>query len=240
MTFCMLGWSAEAKTSPSAPCWICAAREDDPAKLNLTIVRGWRFSKSAPIVVNAAFSEEGANTGRVPLGPDWLALTGPVGPHALATPKVTTMNNAAATRTRISTSARSQLDDHIRCLDHRHGANAGGEAELVGRLPRNQRHEPVRTRLNLDLRHDAVFDDAGHDARKVIARRSPDSGLRFQVRRGRRHEARQLAPIDNSLATGRPHRSQPATVGQTTNTVDANAEQLGNLADLVGSHCPRL
>src|SRR5205807_7359953 len=144
------------KTSPSAPCWICAAREDDPAKLNLTIVRGWRFSKSAPIVVNAAFSEEAANTVRVPLGPDWLALTGPVGPHALATPKVTTMNNAAATRARISTSARSQLDDHVRCLNHRDGAHPGREPELIGRFTRNQGDEPVRTRLNLDLRHDAV------------------------------------------------------------------------------------
>src|SRR2546421_11545662 len=188
MTFCMLGWSAEAKTSPSAPCWICAARDDDPAKLNFTMAPGWRFSKSAPILVKAAFSEEAAKTVRVPLCPDWPALADPVGPHALTRPTLTAMSTAATTRARISISASWQLDDHVRCLDHRDRADAGGEAELVGRLAGNQRHNPMWAGLHLDLRPNAILDDARHDARKVIARRPSDRRLRFDVGGCRRHE----------------------------------------------------
>src|SRR5213080_675658 len=162
MTFCMLGWSAEAKTSPSAPCWICAARDADPAKLNFVMV---------------------------PLSPDWLALTGAMGPHALTRPTAMATSSAATSRARISTSARSQLDDHVCCLEHRDRAHAGGEAELVGRLAGNQRHNPMWAGLHLDLRHNAILDDARHDARKVIARRPSDRRLRFDVGGCRRHEA---------------------------------------------------
>src|SRR2546422_9054638 len=232
-SFCMLDWSAEAKTSPIAPCWIWATSVDDPAKLNFTTVPGWIRWKSAPIAVNAALSEEAANTVMVPLGADALGSTGVVGPHAPTRPTATVMSSAATTRPRTGTSAPGQLDDHVGCLDHRDRANAGGEAELVGRLPRNERHEPVRAGLHLDLRHDAVLDDASHDARKEIAPGSADGGLRFQIRRGRRHEARELPPINDALAAGRPYRRQPAAVRQPANAVDADTEQLGDLADLV-------
>jgi hypothetical protein len=73
-----------------------------------------------------------------PLSPDGLLLTGPLGPHPLARPTVAATSSGLQTRAGIRTSARSQLDDNVRCLDHRDRANPGGEAELVGRLPRNQ------------------------------------------------------------------------------------------------------
>src|SRR2546423_355001 len=234
-SFCMFGWSAEAKTSPSAPSRICAASDDDPAKLNLTIVPGWLFSKSAPIVVNAAFNEDAANTVIVPLGPDGGALPDPDGPHALARPTVPARSSAVTTRARIGTSAPRQLDDHVRSFDHGDRANAGGEAELVGCLPGNERNEPVRAGLNLDLRHDAILDDASHDARKVIARGSPDGGFRFQLRRVRHHVARELPRIDHALAACRPDGRQPTAVGQASNAVDADTQQLGDLANLIGS-----
>ena len=52
--------SAEAKTSAGAPCWICATRSEEPAKLKVTVTPGCAFSNSAPISVNVFFSEAAA------------------------------------------------------------------------------------------------------------------------------------------------------------------------------------
>jgi hypothetical protein len=56
----MLAGSAEANTSAGAPCWIWAARSEEPAKLNRTVVPGWAASTWAPIGVKAFFSEAAA------------------------------------------------------------------------------------------------------------------------------------------------------------------------------------
>src|SRR5207249_11033166 len=141
--------SAEAKTSPIAPCWICAASVDDPAKLNFTTVPGWIRWKSAPIAVKAVLSEDAANTVMVPLGADGLRLTAAVDAHAVEKPTVTARNTAVTTRTCTGASAPGQLDDHVRRLDHGDGADARGQAELVGRLPGDQRHQPMRAGLPL-------------------------------------------------------------------------------------------
>src|SRR5207244_11208058 len=74
------------------------------------------------------------------------------------------------------------------------------------------------------------------DARKGIARGSPDGGFRFQLRRDRRHVARQLPGINPALAACRPDSRQPTAVGQASNAVDADTQQLGDLANLIGSH----
>src|SRR5947209_9092724 len=144
--------------------------------------------------------------------------------------------SAPTTLARIAGSVPWQLDDHVRGLDHRDRAYPGREAELVGRFTGNQGNEPMGAGLHLDLSHDAVFDNARDDAREMIAGGSADGGFWLGLGRGRRHEARELPPINDALATGRPDRRQPSAVGQPANTVDADAEQFGDLTDLVRGH----
>ena len=60
--------SADAKTSAGAPPWICCTSADDAPKLNVTVVPGFAFWKSAPIFVNASVSDAAADTVMVPEG----------------------------------------------------------------------------------------------------------------------------------------------------------------------------
>ena len=98
----------------------------------------------------------------------------------------------------------------------------------------------MRARLHLDLRHDAVFDDPGDDAREMVARRPADGGFGLGVSWGRRHETRELPPVHGPLPPGRPHGDQPAIVGEAAHAVDADAKQFGDLTDFVGSDAETL
>jgi hypothetical protein len=53
---------AEANTSAGAPLVIWAASVELAPKLNVTFTPGWAASNCWPIVVNASFSEDAANT----------------------------------------------------------------------------------------------------------------------------------------------------------------------------------
>src|SRR5262245_19916009 len=63
----MLAPSAEANTSAGAPPWICCARVPDEPKLNVIVVPGLRFWKSAPILVNASVVDAAAETVMLPV-----------------------------------------------------------------------------------------------------------------------------------------------------------------------------
>src|SRR5215472_2028589 len=65
-TFCMFVWSADAKMSAGAPCWICVTSVGLPAKLNVEAMPGYFRWRSSPIFVNASVSEAAASTVRLP------------------------------------------------------------------------------------------------------------------------------------------------------------------------------
>src|SRR5690606_1021801 len=58
----MLLRSAETNTSAGAPSAICAARSEDPAKLNVTSASGLAAVNAAPSSVKASESDAAANT----------------------------------------------------------------------------------------------------------------------------------------------------------------------------------
>src|SRR5215472_11889473 len=74
-TFCTFAWSADAKMSAGAPCWICVTSVGLPAKLNVEAMPGYLRWRSSPIFVNASVSETAASTVRLPetCGADGLA-----------------------------------------------------------------------------------------------------------------------------------------------------------------------
>ena len=90
--------------------------------------------------------------------------------------------------------------------------------------------------LQLDLRHDPVFDHPRDDAPEMVACRSAHGRFWLDISRRLRHEACELPPIHDALATGRPDGGQPAAIGQPAHAVDTDSEQLRDLADLVGGH----
>src|SRR6266568_3537887 len=135
----------------------------------------------APILSNAGWSEAAAKTvSVVPAGP----LEGVDGwPHA-----ATSASAATAKRTLFT----GQLHADIGGLDHRDRRHSRLEVELVNSLCRQQRNEPVRPRLNLDLGRDAILDHARDDARKPIAGRL------------REHAFRPLLPVRLRQSSQRP------------------------------------
>ena len=60
VSFSMLATSAEANTSAGAPSWICAARSDEPPKLNSTSTPSWSASNSSPSCSKVLVSEAAA------------------------------------------------------------------------------------------------------------------------------------------------------------------------------------
>src|ERR1700737_365246 len=149
---------------------------------------------------------------------------------------MTVSPSAPATLARIARSVPGRLHDLVGGLHHGDCAPAGCEAELIRRLPGYQGHEPMWTCLHLDLRHDAVLDDARDDAGEMVAGGSADGSFGPDLSGRSGHEARQLAPIHGTLAPPRPARRQTPTTGQPSNAVDADAEKLGNLPHLVRGH----
>jgi hypothetical protein len=87
----MFAWSADAKTSAGAPCAICVSKVDDGPKLKVTVVAGFAFLKSAPILPKACVNDAAADTVTDPvtLGVVVVVVVSrfeePELPHALAT-----------------------------------------------------------------------------------------------------------------------------------------------------------
>ena len=61
-TVCMSPGEAEANTSAGAPCWIWVASVPDEPKLKATVVAGWMDRNVVASWVNAAVSEDAAET----------------------------------------------------------------------------------------------------------------------------------------------------------------------------------
>src|ERR1700693_494499 len=79
----------------------------------------------------------------------------------------------AATPDHASTppSAARQLDPDVGCLYRGDRHDPWLQPELVSGLARDQRHDPVRTGLHLDLGRDAILDHARDDPNEAIAGR---------------------------------------------------------------------
>src|SRR5579875_1337694 len=138
-TFSMFAWSAEAKTSAGAPCWIWVTRVGLPAKLNLTFSPGSCVCSWLPILVKASVREAAASTVRVPEG----FAEGAGVARDVAPPQATTSSPAAVPAQR-AISRRSStlpslrltllfLDDHVVGLEHRRCHIPDLEAHPVGR-----------------------------------------------------------------------------------------------------------
>ena len=109
--------SADANTSAGAPPWICCTSADDAAKLNVTVVPGFAFSKSAPILVNASVSDAAADTVIVP--ESFFAFAADATPVAPSTRRDHTTRRATTERlavtrcsalTRVGTSTTTFVD----------------------------------------------------------------------------------------------------------------------------------
>src|SRR5215472_2797985 len=66
---------------------------------------------------------------------------------------------------------RGDLDGDVGGLEDGHGEHSRFQAELVGSFAAEQRYDPVRPGLDLDLGHHGVADDAGDQAAEPVARR---------------------------------------------------------------------
>src|SRR5712664_4412519 len=112
----------------------------------------------APILSKAGSSDAAANT--------VMLLSGGCDP-LLCPPHAQRMRAMARTVTRLVT---RQLHADVRRLDDGDGRHPWLELQLVDRFAGEQRDETVRAGLDLNLRGDAVFDDASDDAGKSVAR----------------------------------------------------------------------
>src|SRR5260370_40082839 len=128
----------------------------------------WVRRSLAPILSNAGWSEAAAKTvSAVRAGP----ADGVDGwPHAARSASAATAKRTLFT---------GQLDSDIGRLDHRDRRHSRLEVELVNSLCRQQRNEPVRSRLDLHLGRDAILDHTRDDARKPVAGRLRDHHLRL-------------------------------------------------------------
>src|SRR5260370_27977341 len=91
-------------------------------------------------------------------GPVEVVVVGPKGATRIIAPRVTTVLITP------------ELHADVGGFDHRHRRHSRLEPELVHGLAREQRNQPVRSRLDLDLRSDPVLDDSRDDAGKMVAR----------------------------------------------------------------------
>src|SRR5256885_2649865 len=159
--------SADAKTSAGAPCSICVTSVGVPAKLDF-IVTAPAVSKSLPRALNASVRDAAAKTETVPVG----AVEGVPLPTLLpqAARRTAAPTSASRLPIRIPSAAR-QLNHNAGCLHGRDRNDSRFQPELVRGLTRDDRHDPVRPRLHLDLRGDAVLDDASDDPNEPVAGR---------------------------------------------------------------------
>src|SRR3954452_21296077 len=99
----MLAPSADANTAAGAPPWIWVTNPDDGPKFNVTVVPGFAFWKSVPILVNASVSDAAADTVIVPESFVVLPLAAP----AVAGTKAVPIEPATATNTVMVATRRS-------------------------------------------------------------------------------------------------------------------------------------
>ena len=100
----------------------------------------------------------------------------------------------------------------------------GSRPELVGGLPAHQGHDPVRSALDLDLRHHGVAHDASDQADEAVARRGGDDrpGLGVVTALGDLlGEPGQVDPVDDLarpsvVVRNRPDSPQRRTVSSLT------------------------
>ena len=170
----MLAPSADANTSAGAPPWICCTSADDAAKLNVTVVPGFAFWKSAPILVNASVSDAAADTVIVP--DDLLGLRGrrraplpsPTSPIAAIDHRDDRdLNRSLHTSAPARHSGRGTSTTTFVDFTTADREIAGLDAELVGGLAGHQRRDPVRAGLDVHHRDQAVLLDLGDDARET-------------------------------------------------------------------------
>src|SRR5215470_11882202 len=180
-TCCMFAGAAEANTSAGAPLLIWVARPELGPKLNFTVSPWWAASNCLPSWVKVPVSEAAAKTVIEPVEdePPELDELEPL----LLQPATATAASAAMARAnrRIINSwaeprqARSaslgDLDGDVGGLDGGDREHSRLEAEFIRRLAAEQRHEPVRPRLDLGLGHHGVAHHPGDQAAEPVPRR---------------------------------------------------------------------
>src|SRR5712692_771832 len=127
----------------------------------------WVLRSLAPILSNAGCSEAAAKTVSVVRAGSPAAVDG--WPHAARS------TSAARATRRLFT---GQLHADVGGLDDRDRRYTGLEVELFHCLCRQERYEPVRSGLDLDLGRNPIFDHASDDAGKPVASRLGDDHLR--------------------------------------------------------------
>src|SRR6266852_4376075 len=195
----MCATSAAANTSPGAP-WVrwvvsvCVLAKLNVMTMLLVPCSLW------PMLSKAGCREAAANTVRVVrAGPVEVVAVGPQAATRIIAPRV-----AAVLIT-------PELHADVGGLDDGHSRHSRLQAELVYCLAGEQRHQPVRSGLDLDLGRDPVLHDTGDDAGKVVA-----SGLRDH-HRGRLlpcglGQERQRGAVNQPLPARAARRPQPPVV----------------------------
>src|ERR1700737_4916315 len=180
--------------------------------------------RRSPILSKAGWSDAAAKTAML-LWADWDPPLPP--PQALS----------ASTRARIlSRLITRQLNPDVCRLDHGDSGHARLELQLIHRFAREQRDESMWPGLDLDLRRDAVFDDAGDDAGKAVPRRLCDRRLGFGRPLGL-GEAREGGAVDQPLSAGAANRGEAPVVDHASHCVWADPEHLGSLTEPIVRHC---
>src|SRR5258708_37329018 len=127
-------------------------------------------------------------------------------------------------------SAARQLDPDVGRLHRSDRYHPRPEPALVGRLARDQRHDPMRTRLHLDLGRDTVLDHARDDPDKALAGRLACRRRRILARQGS-HVPGEAGSVDLTLPAGPARSLDMARVDQPPHGVRADPQQLGSLPD---------
>ena len=142
-------------------------------------------------------------------------------------PATTSAASAPAAATGASRAGALALDVTFVALTVAVGGGAGRQAELVDRLGRDERHQPVRAGLDLHLRDHVAAYDAGDDARERCCgrtarspRRRPGSPATSTA------SAARSAPSTTADAVDRAG-GEPAGVGPAPQGVVADPEQRG-------------
>ena len=116
------------------------------------------------------------------------------------------------------------LDDHRCRLDDGGGGVPGLEPEVLGRLARHQRHDPVGTAGEVDLRHHAVHLDGEHGAGHAVAGAGLPAGRALAQQPGQFVGAQE--PLAAVALEGQAAVALPAA-----QRVDAHPERLGGRPD---------
>src|SRR6266496_6052052 len=251
-TCCMFAGAAEANTSAGAPLMIWVARPELGPKLNVTLSPGWRVSNCCASWLKAPVSDDAANTVidpdedaelLPPAEPPGLLLEQPASAQAASPAAIKvrrrTMHSLRSDLASRRSADRRDLDGHVGRLNGRDREHSGLETEFVGGFPAQQRHEPVRPRLDLDLSHHGVAHDAADQAAEPVAYRMGDHGPALPVipRFGKLlHEAGERYPVNGQPPRGVGDRPYPARVGPAAEGVATDPDEVGGFLDPVRRH----